>query len=514
MNAILFRYANTELIGACNFRIALLYSTIMFLAREPFRRALPNLKETENKCTEFKNSLWLVVINCSVLSTVLVYIWINILNKPDEINVPFYNYSIYLCAVSCILECLGEPAYSIAQILLLAKIKVAIEALGLFLFNFTFVMLAIYAPELGALSYSIAKILNSLVFTVCNIYFLRRQKRKTSGQSNLESNLLDQFSDISFKFDYQYLSLVRAYYSQSLFKQLLTEGERYLITAFNMLSFSESGVYDLVNNLGSLIARFLFLPIEDGLYIFFTNSLVRGKKYKEQLANRSNKRNSTLNAKLYLELLFKALNIIGIIVFIFGQGYSKLLLKIYGGNKLSDNIVCVNMLRLYSFYIIFLAINGISEGFFNATISEEEVQRHNYKLVAFSISYLMLCFISIRWFNIYGFIIANTINMMLRIVYSCRYLKKYFKGFDYQEYEYIDDRKNYSIMKLVLPNRIFCIVSILTLVITKISEFYLNDYAHFAIGALLFIINIFVVYKKENQISNTIMNFLKVKKIN
>lgn len=35
--------------------------------------------------------------------------------------------------------------------------------------------------------------------------------------------------------------------------------DRYLMSATSLLSFSDQGRYDIVNNLGSLVARFLFL---------------------------------------------------------------------------------------------------------------------------------------------------------------------------------------------------------------------------------------------------------------
>lgn len=46
--------------------------------------------------------------------------------------------------------------------------------------------------------------------------------------------------------------------------------------------FFFSGVYDIVNNLGSLVARFIFLPIEESFYVFFAKVLERGKNVKDQ----------------------------------------------------------------------------------------------------------------------------------------------------------------------------------------------------------------------------------------
>lgn len=40
-------------------------------------------------------------------------------------------------------------------------------------------------------------------------------------------------------------------------KQVLTEGEKYVMTVSPVLTFSQQSIYDIVNNLGSLAARYL-----------------------------------------------------------------------------------------------------------------------------------------------------------------------------------------------------------------------------------------------------------------
>ena len=131
----------------------------------------------------------------------------------------------------------------------------------------------------------------------------------------------------------KYYNLLKLYLTQSIYKQILTEGERYLITAFNLLTFSESGIYDIINNLGSLIARFIFLPVEDASYIYFTNSLQRGEDYLK-LTEKNTIKSNELSPKSSYENLLKIVSLIGILVLFFGQGYSQLLLQIYGGDRL------------------------------------------------------------------------------------------------------------------------------------------------------------------------------------
>ena len=54
------------------------------------------------------------------------------------------------------------------------------------------------------------------------------------------------------------------------------------MTFFGVLTFADQGVYDVINNLGSLAARFIFLPIEESAYLLFSQILERGKLAKEQ----------------------------------------------------------------------------------------------------------------------------------------------------------------------------------------------------------------------------------------
>lgn len=42
------------------------------------------------------------------------------------------------------------------------------------------------------------------------------------------------------------------------------------------------GLYDVINNLGSIVARVIFLPIEETFYIFFASTLVRGQLVQNQ----------------------------------------------------------------------------------------------------------------------------------------------------------------------------------------------------------------------------------------
>ena len=201
------------------------------------------------------------------------------------------------------------------------------------------------------------------------------------------------------------------------------------------------------------------------------------------------------------------------VVLVFGQGYSKLLLKIYGGERLGENDLCVNMLRLHCVYIYFLAINGITECFFNATMSQVEIEKHNYRLILFSVLFLFIAFFFAKIFNIYGFLIANCMNMSIRIGFSCFYIATFFTGYEYQNDSSVSNKHVYNVLKLLLPNPLLSLVLAISFVIIKLSESYFhNQFMHFFIGVFTFIVNMIVILKQENQLRTFIFGIFRKNK--
>lgn len=102
------------------------------------------------------------------------------------------------------------------------------------------------------------------------------------------------------------------------------------MTVFAVLSFAEQGVYDVVNNLGSMAARFLFLPIEESSYFYFAQMLNRQVPIEQQSRKEIDQVSSVLAR------LLRTLSLLGAIILVFGFSYSHLLLRLYGGSTLTD----------------------------------------------------------------------------------------------------------------------------------------------------------------------------------
>jgi len=103
------------------------------------------------------------------------------------------------------------------------------------------------------------------------------------------------------------------------------------MTIFGILTFSEQGVYDVINNLGSLAARFIFMPIEETYYTYFSKVLTRGQSAEKQDEENLNE------AANSLFLVLKFVSLVGTVILVFGFSYSFLLLDLYGGSILSEN---------------------------------------------------------------------------------------------------------------------------------------------------------------------------------
>ena len=76
-------------------------------------------------------------------------------------------------------------------------------------------------------------------------------------------------------------------------------------------------------------------------------------------------------------MLLKFVLVVALVILSFGYSYSFLALDIYGGSLLSDG-EGPTLLRLYCVYVLALAINGVTECFVFAAMSQEQVDRYIY----------------------------------------------------------------------------------------------------------------------------------------
>ncbi|KAM6256727.1 man(5)GlcNAc(2)-PP-dolichol translocation protein RFT1 isoform 1-T1 [Porphyrio hochstetteri] len=492
LNAFTLRYLSRELIGVVSVRLTLLYSTVVFLAREAFRRACLS-GSTKRNWTKTINLLWLTVPLGVFWSIFLGLIWLHLLEVPDPSVVPHYQAGVVAFGLSAVIELLGEPFWVLAQAHLFVRLKVVAESLSVVSKCVLTVILVVLYPQWGLYIFSLAQLLYVSVLVMCYVFYFvmflgsPEATKKSFPIARMKALLPNWVEDETFV-NWKEARLTWSFFKQSFLKQILTEGERYVMTFLNVLNFGDQGVYDIVNNLGSLVARFIFLPIEESFYVFFAKVLERGKNVKDQ------KQDDVSMAANVLELLLKLVLLIGLTITVFGYAYSQLALDIYGGSMLSSGTGPV-LLRCYSLYVLFLAINGVTECFTFALMCKEEVDRYNFVMLALSFTFMCFSYFLTRWHGSVGFILANCFNMGIRIAHSIHYISDYFR------------ESTYRPLSGLLPSPVLALVYILSGVMTGFSEVFcccdkgwMAKLIHISVGALCFAATIGTVLCTETKL--------------
>ncbi|KAK5912379.1 hypothetical protein CesoFtcFv8_002260 [Champsocephalus esox] len=457
LNAFTLRFVSKELIGVVNVRLTLLYSTLVFLSREAFRRAcLSGVSGKNHSWRQVINLLWLTLPLGVLWAALLICVWLWLLEVPDPQTIPYYGPAVVLFALSGVQELLAEPLWVLAQAHMFVRLKVVAESLAMIAKCSITVVMVMFAREWGLYIFSAAHLVYTGFLVLCYaVYFIRFLGSKEAEEKGFPlhsvKDLLPRRAKGESLVDWSLAQLTWSFFKQSFLKQILTEGERYVMTFLNVLSFGDQGVYDIVNNLGSMVARFIFLPIEESFYIFFAKVLERGRDVKSQ------KQEDVAIAAEVLECLLKLVLVVGLIISVFGYAFSHLALDLYGGSLLSSG-AGPTLLRFYSSYVLLLAVNGVTECFVFAAMSQGEVDKYNLVMLALSLSFLFLSYMLTWWAGSVGFILANCLNMGLRILHSVLYIHRYFLSSQWKP------------LRGLLPSPLLLLALAVSAVVTALSE--------------------------------------------
>ena len=77
-------------------------------------------------------------------------------------------------------------------------------------------------------------------------------------------------------FDPFLLKLAKSFAAQTILKHILTMGDKFLMIGMG-LENNAKGIYSLVSDLGSIVARILFQPLEETSRALFSKNLTNPK---------------------------------------------------------------------------------------------------------------------------------------------------------------------------------------------------------------------------------------------
>jgi len=444
LNNYLISIVGPAILGQSAIQFELILSTLLFLSREGIRVAV--VRETiivdEDRQTLIDLS-WIpsFIIFLSIIVIVTVF--------------PYYNSTVILLyCIGAFLESLSEPFYNSFQNALEVTARIRSETIGLLIKSIvTIVAVAYIRLEVEGFGY--AQVSYGAVYFLTMLSYTSVSKITTeNGSPILITSFRPDFQRLltclvqSVK--YRISSLIspkpiqepaytlsitsqrmcstayNAFFSVFL-KHWLTEADKVTLSIFT--THHDQGLYAVSNNYGSLVARLLFLPLEDSSRLVFaktatefTNSVTSTSKNKHQQALLA-----LTSLKSVLIKLLALLTAIGILFPVFGVAYMDIFVRFVLGMKW-QGLETVRTLQTYCFYILFLGINGISEAFVQSVTPHSSFGRLNKGLILSSIAFTAVAIPSMRVFGTRGVILANIASMVTRIGYNMIWIHEIFNN--------------------------------------------------------------------------------------
>lgn len=226
------------------------------------------------------------------------------------------------------------------------------------------------------------------------------------------------------------LSLGFSLYLQTAIKYVLTEGDKYLISA--LATLKDTGMYALSANYGGLIARMLFRPIEDSSRNLFAKLCSDAGESRQvsgvtKVSEPKQNGDNVKQAANVLQDILRVYGLVSLVAFAIGPAAAPLLLRLVAGARWSDT-GAGDVLGTYCYYIPLLAVNGVSEAFVSATASTSELRKQSIWMGGFSVAFAASAylFLSVLQMGAKGLVLANCVNMVSRIVFNLSFVKRYF----------------------------------------------------------------------------------------
>ncbi|ORY99436.1 Rft protein-domain-containing protein [Syncephalastrum racemosum] len=406
LHQVVLRYTTAETLGIASVKLELLLSTILFISREGFRCAL--LREQKREDEQKVTNLSYIPVAVGLVTTVLAcgYYLLQI----DDTTYPHYRLSVVLFGLSALSELCAEPLFVLAMNRFYFRLRVTVEGVAvvtrcLITFSWTLFLGG------GVLAFAVAQAAFGVLMLVGYvIFFLNEAKAgRVDPRALLPRRLIN-----GRWFDPPMLNLATTLTKQSLLKHVLTEGDKMLISALS--SDENQGVYAFVVNYGSLVVRILFQPLEETSRTLFSKLLAT--KTPSSMATASDMLMTLLRCHVLLGFVFTC----------FATNYTRTLIDLLVGKEWSTERDAPAVLAIYCMYVPIMGINGVTEAFVQAVASKSDLSRLSYYMVGFSACFMFSGYLFMSLFDMgaIGLVLANMVNLGIRIAYSWHYIKRYF----------------------------------------------------------------------------------------
>lgn len=503
LNTAIARTVPQSSFAIAHLQLQLLLNIVLPLSREAFRRAISRAPKDAQTLSSAHKLQARRLLNLSYLSIPLgallsLFLTIGFLftSTKEELATKGYYTTIVWTGAAAFAEMLSEPLYILAQHRLMFGTRTAVELVAIGIKSILSYIMIVHLG-MGLESFGIVTLAYSLLVSVGYwTYFglisplpefptllsLLPQRAEAKGDDGKPQRLSWKNS-----VDWDLARYLGTFEWQTLQKMLLQEGEKILLRGAETLEVQ--GIFALVNVLGSLVVRFVFAWLEEGLFPLFSKILVQYKSITGTGFDDVTLRNNLLRkAYVVLSLLCRLLTYIGLIFACFGPSYSYLLLDILYTKKYSQT-AAPNFLAWFCVYILTMAINGITEAFAHAAAPPRVLNWFNFAMVGQSVLFVASSLVLVRAQVQAALIISSIIVMSTRIFISVGFIRRFFVD-NFSE-------KNVFSLSALFPGRVVITLFVIAHLTTRLSESYwcsmetgttlLGCAQHVAVGGVAFL---------------------------
>lgn len=415
-NQLLVRNISPEVYGIASY-LEFLVESVLFFSREAERNAIQRVSADPIKARQIiTNFAYLpLVLGVPVAAATFLLQKSSAMYAETISPLPYSGITIAFSVLLILLELLAEPLFALNQYLLNFKARSKIESCAVFLRCF-----ATLAGVLASKKYSSGRNFDGLAVASFALGQLVYSGSTLVGYVFLASfdvavvKKVDE-DDKSFWLQPATFSLWKSLFVQMIFKHLLTEGD-HLVVSY-LFDVADQGVYSVIENYGSIVARLLFQPIEELLRMTFT------KMFSKKDADVS----ASYNLMENLLVFYANLSLLLVLGGYTNGGF--LLCLLLGRNDKWKNSSVFDYFPQYVLYLPFLAFNGILEGFFSSASTQKQIRTFSVFMSVSSAAVLTFLYVLVEKFlwGLTGLIVANVANMMLRIIYCLAFLIDFYR---------------------------------------------------------------------------------------
>jgi len=427
-NQTLLRYVSPSHLGLA-VQLEALSISVLYTARESLRVALQRNSggAAGTKSSQAAvNAAYLVVLLGLILGTLLSFLYLYPAGSGLS-TTPGFRYSFWLYAGATILELLSEPCFAVIQQNALFRDRARAETTAAITRCIAACSAAVcmsrYGMTMSVLPFAIGQLGYGLsLFTVYSWSATR-----VAGSENFSvfpKQLQDAQEAVLSFFSKPLLKVAGAFYVQSIFKWLLTQGDTLVLSYFADLQ--SQGIFALASNYGGLLSRLLFQPVEESSRTVFGRLLVADKlstvKSDPSVDRSPEMVQRRHQALTYLSTILHSYTLLIVIpcCTLLPQIFPILISTLLGSKSQWNSSQTSALLSAYSYYIPFLAVNGILDAFVTSVATEAELGWQSIMMVSVTAIYLSVAalFMDSMAMGAVGLVYANTINMSLRITFS------------------------------------------------------------------------------------------------